>query len=73
MFTGSLNLSDGTIWTYEGTWSVSGDVVRYYYTRSSSKRVPIGTQDEDKLLEITGDSYTVLTRDGATRRYKRLQ
>ena len=71
-FTGDVSHEGVIVWTYEGTWSISGDVLNYKYTKSSVEQVPAGHTDQDRVIEITEDHYVVETRDGSKHRYWRV-
>ena len=72
-FTGTV-IKDGNVaWRYAGKWSLVGDILNYEYTESSLERIPVGTTDRDKLIEITKDYYIIEARDGSRRKYSRVK
>ncbi|TLY52672.1 MAG: hypothetical protein E6K53_03560 [Gammaproteobacteria bacterium] len=56
-FTGKVALQGRVVWEYAGTWSLSGDVLSYRYTKSSLARIPAGTAGKDKVIEISSVHY----------------
>jgi hypothetical protein len=55
-----------------GRWSISGSIIHYEDRKSSLDGVPVGTLDEDKLLEIGPDWFVIVTSDGKQRKYHRV-
>ena len=71
-FTGQLAQDSKVVWTYAGKWSLAGDTLNYEYTKSSVERIPVGTTDHDKLVEVTKEHYTIEARDGSKRKYSKI-
>lgn len=72
-FTGSVAEDGKVAWTYAGKWSVVGNILNYEYTESSLERIPVGTIDRDKLIEVTKDYYVIEARDGSRRKCSRVK
>ena len=70
-FTGQVTQDTKVIWTFAGKWSLTGDTLNYEYTKSSLERIPVGTTDHDKLLEVTKDHYIIEARDSSKRKYSK--
>ncbi len=71
-FAGEVKRKGEATWKFAGRWSLTGDVLNYSYTKSSLDRVPAGSVDQDKLIEITKDHLVLITLDGSRRKYTRI-
>ncbi|HEV3409657.1 MAG TPA: hypothetical protein VG095_05150, partial [Chthoniobacterales bacterium] len=72
-FHGSVGRKGQVVWAFSGKWSLDGDTINYEFSKSSLERVPDGTTDRDKLVEITKDAYVIEARDGKRRTYSRVK
>ena len=71
-FAGEVKRKGEATWKFAGRWSLAGDVLNYTYTKSSLDRVPAGSVDQDKLIELKKDHFIVITLDGSRRKYMRI-
>ena len=71
-FAGKAKLKGGVMWKFSGLWSLAGNLLNYTYTESSLDRVPVGSIDQDKLIEITKEHFVVKAFDGSQRKYTRI-
>ena len=71
-FAGEVTEKSRVIWVFAGKWSISGSSIHYEYTQSSLERVPAGSTDEDKLVEIGHDYFVIVAFDGSHRKYHRV-
>lgn len=72
-FAGTIT-DDGKItFRFAGTWSLDGETLSYKYTESTLERIPVGTTDRDKLIEITDQHFVVEVGNGARQKYSRIQ
>jgi hypothetical protein len=62
------HVSDATtkerLWDFEGKWTIEGDWLRYWYTKSEPARVPVGFGNKDQILELDADHFRVRTSEG---------
>ncbi|HEY6111979.1 MAG TPA: hypothetical protein VIV62_05655 [Chthoniobacterales bacterium] len=72
-FTGNIAQHGTIVWMYAGKWSLAGDTLNYEFTKSSLEQIPVGTTDQDKIIEMTKDYYIIQARDGSRRKYSRVQ
>jgi hypothetical protein len=71
-FAGEAKLKNEVRWKFAGRWSLAGNLLNYTYTESSLDRVPAGSIDQDKLIEITKEYFVVKAFDGSQRKYTRI-
>jgi hypothetical protein len=64
-FDGYLGKKEGTQITFTGTWRRNGDRILYTYEPSLGK-------DEDKIVTIESNYFIIQAKDGAQRRYRRI-
>jgi hypothetical protein len=55
-----------------GTWSVSGDFLRWRYEQTSSATIPVGFIDNDQIVEINENSMTLRSLNGVIGKYRRI-
>lgn len=56
----------------KGRWWVKGNVLQYEYVSDSAGRIAAGTRDQDELIEVAKDHFTIRTQHGAVRTYRRI-
>ena len=61
------------VWELEGVWSLVDDTIYYTLTKSSLERIPVGTKDQDKIIEITRSYFVIETTRGGRRKYVRVR
>ena len=71
-YTGSVGQKGKIVWENAGVWSLADNKIHYELTRSSLERIPVGTKDQDTLIEITRDWYIIETQKGIKRKYVRI-
>jgi hypothetical protein len=72
-FAGHVTEDGKVAWQYSGKWSLVGNILNFEYTKSSLERIPVGTTDREKLIEITKDYYVIEERDGNRDKYSRVK
>ena len=70
-YTGSYAQHGKTVWEFAGDWSLVGDKLNYKFTSSSVKKIPVGTVDHDRVVEIREDYYIIQNRAGRIIKYVR--
>jgi hypothetical protein len=60
-------------WNYEGEWSLSRDLLRTQYTESDLAKIPVGTKNVDRIVEISTDYLIMENEQGVQRRFVRVQ
>ena len=60
-------------WKFAGSWRMEGDQLIYLYTESSDQRVPRGMADEDKVITIDKDGFSIRNRGNQVHRYTRVK
>jgi hypothetical protein len=58
-FTGNIERNGQANGTFAGKWRLKQDILLYEYTASSDPGIPAGVTDQDRLVEITKDRYTI--------------
>lgn len=56
---------------FSGRWSVEGNILHYTYVSDVLHRIPAGSTDRDKLLNVQRDFFVIEARDGSKRKYLR--
>ena len=71
-FSGSTSTRGKVIWSFGGIWSLTGRQLSYVYERSSLPQIPAGTTDQDRVLRLSRNGFTLQGSDGSLQRYKRV-
>jgi hypothetical protein len=58
---------------FTGRWSVEGHILSYRYEKDLLGRIPSGALDQDNLLSVRQDSFTIEAADGSRREYRRVR
>ncbi len=72
-FSGEVTQRGESLSRFRGKWAVQGDALLYEYTGDALGRIPPGTRDRDKLLEVRKDEFIIEASDGSRRSYRRIQ
>jgi hypothetical protein len=72
-YTGQVELNGTTNGSFSGKWTLQGSNLNYLYTASSDKNIPVGSKDQDKIVELTKDQYTIENTLGTSETYIRVQ
>ena len=72
-FSGEVRLHGREISRFTGRWNVEGDRLLYTYIGDTYGRIPPGARDQDRLLEVTTDSFFIEAANGERRRYRRVR
>ena len=72
-FAGEVRLQTKLVSKFRGTWAVQDNLLLYRYLSDDLGRIPVGTTDRDKLLNVEKDSFLIEAADGNRRRYLRLR
>ncbi len=72
-YSGSVAVNGKTNGSFSGKWGLKEWYLHYEYTASSDKNVPAGTIDQDRVLEITKDNYTIENALGVLETYARIR
>jgi hypothetical protein len=59
--------------SFSGRWTLTGGKPNYEYTASSDKNIPAGSKDQDKVIELTKDHYTIEDILGRRETYVRVR
>jgi hypothetical protein len=71
-YTANIAQDGKIVWEGAGKWSLDGNSLTCDLMRSSPERIPIGTKDTDKIVEINKDYYLIEARDGSKHKYTRV-
>lgn len=71
-FSGSVRMGGTTISKFTGKWSLANGAIAYEYTGDTLGRIPPGTKDQDRLLEVADAYFVIEAADGSHRRYERV-
>jgi hypothetical protein len=71
-FTGTVKQRDKLVSRFTGRWSVSGQTLHYHYLSDVMGSIPAGATDEDQLLEVKKEFFTIQAANGERRRYVRM-
>ena len=58
-YTGSVEVEGKANGSFSGKWALKDGILHYEYTASSDKHIPVGTKDQDRIIELTKDRYTI--------------
>jgi hypothetical protein len=72
-FTGEVHLQTKLVSKFRGTWTVQDKFLLYRYLADELGRIPAGTTDRDKLLNIGNQAFLIEAADGSRRRYIRIR
>jgi hypothetical protein len=71
-FTGTVKQGGKLVSKFTGRWSISGPILHYHYLSDAMGSIPAGANDQDKLLEVKKDYFTIEAANGEQRRYLRV-
>ena len=72
-FRGSVTSSGAVLAKFTGVWSLHDGVINYEYRSDAIGNIAPGTKDQDKLLEMSPEKYTIQAADGSRRIYVRVR
>jgi len=70
-FVGEVRYRSRLVSKFTGRWALKGGALRYAYISDAFGRIPAGTTDRDRLLEVKKDSFLIEAANGDRRRYFR--
>jgi hypothetical protein len=59
--------------SFSGKWTLKDGRLNYEYLASSDKNIPAGTKDQDKVIELTRQYYTIENTLGLRETYVRIE
>jgi hypothetical protein len=71
-FSGSVTSNGTVLAKFTGVWSLQDGVINYEYRSDVIGNIAPGTKDQDKLIEISSERYTIQAANGSRRIYKRV-
>lgn len=74
-FVGKVTQGGKVAWEFGGKWSLKERTLNYNYTASSLARIPVGTKDQDEIIEVTKDYFICqgIITQGGQKKYVRMQ
>ena len=72
-FNGSVTSNGAVLAKFTGAWSLRDGVIHYEYRSDAIGNIAPGTKDQDKLIEISPEKYTIQAADGSRRIYLRVR
>lgn len=74
-FVGKVTQGGKVVWEFGGKWSLKERMLNYDYTASSLARIPVGTKDQDEIIEVTKDYFICqgMITHGGQKKYVRMQ
>lgn len=69
-FEGSVSRAGKSLWKCRGSWRIAGRWLHYKYTESNLARIPPGTTDRDKVVDVSDDTL-ILEGEAGRETYKR--
>ena len=72
-FSGEVARGKKLVLKFRGRWRVEGDALLYVYQSEAFGRIPPGTTDQDRLLELNKNSFLIQAANGDRRRYLRVR
>ncbi len=72
-FVGEVRYRSKLVSKFTGRWALKGDALLYAYTGDAFGRIPAGTTDRDRLVEVKNDSFLIQALNGDRRRYFRIK
>jgi hypothetical protein len=57
---------------FSGNWAVRDNAIFYEYTKDKIGRIPAGTRDRDRLINVAADHFVIQAADGSMRKYVRI-
>jgi len=71
-FSGEVTQQRRLVLKFTGRWKIEGSALHYVYLSEAFGRIPAGTIDRDRLLEVNADSFLIEAANGDHRRYLRV-
>src|SRR5437870_635218 len=71
-FHGEVTFQGKIVSRFAGRWSAQGDTLFYHYTSDALHRIPAGATDQDRLIKVTANRFTIEAADGSKREYRRV-
>ena len=72
-FSGEVTRRTKLVLKFTGRWRIEGKALNYVYLTEVFGRIPRGTTDRDRLLEVRKDSFLLQAANGEQRRYHRVR
>ena len=72
-YTGHVEVNGKANGSFSGNWKLEGGTLYFEYTASSDKIIPAGSKDQDKLIELARDHYTIENTLGLREIYIRVE
>ncbi len=74
-FVGKVTQGGKVAWEFGGKWSLKERTLNYDYTASSLARIPVGTKDQDEIIEVTKNYFICqgIITHGGQKKYVRMQ
>jgi hypothetical protein len=72
-FFGNVEENSKMTWSFAGKWALTNRNLTYEYTASSGIQIPVGTKDQDKIIALTKDGYTLENALGLRETYVRIE
>lgn len=63
-FSGHAEREGRRFWNFSGKWTLTGKALHYEYTQSDVPQIPVGTKDDDVVIEITPTTLKLKTDMG---------
>jgi hypothetical protein len=70
-YTGGVEVEGKAKGSFSGKWALKEGILHYEYTASSDKHIPVGAKDQDRIIELTKDRYTIENTLGLRETYVR--
>jgi len=72
-YTGYVEVNGKASGSFSGNWKVKDGTLYYECTASSDKIIPAGSKDQDKLIDLAKDQYTIENTLGLRETYVRVK
>lgn len=72
-YTGNVQVNGKANGSFSGKWTLTDGKLNYEYTASSDKNIPVGSKDQDRIIELTKDHYTIENTPGRRETYVRVK
>lgn len=72
-FTGDVVDHGKLISRFAGRWSVDAGTINYIYLGDVFDKIPAGATDQDKLMNVQRESFTIEAADRSRRKYLRIR
>lgn len=74
-FVGKITQEGKVAWEFGGKWSLKDRTLNYDYTTSTLAKIPVGTKDQDEIVEITKEYFVCrgIVTQGVKKKYVRVE